>query len=331
MKNRFEQINSDSGELMGYSLEINDERKSVLQVVSYPGFKSKTQIKNESIIYSNISSDYWGSWSLMNKQSDDFKIFPFIKSSDIEQFKLSGLEYKNYWLSYFRKAIEFSSYKFIPNGSWKMIYSESVNSDWKYQNNKVGKTNLKGHQELKEVYESENPTYSDFEISNIPIAIKQTPHEESGRVKFWRKKIKEESLPPIVLVHLSQLSNSIIIDGHSRLLASIIEGVPPKLIILYPTIEQEISPDINRADKRAKALVKQFEKNPNLKLEQMNKLLISFYDDRPWLVRRTKAKFSKDEEQWNLEVKNFIKQLNLAEEVDRIEKETNEETGYNKV
>lgn len=331
MKSRIEQINSDSGEIMGFSFEIIDERESVLQVVSYPGFKSKTQIKNENIIYSNISSDYWGSWSLINKQSDDFLIFPFIKSSDIEQFKLSGIEYKTFWLSYFRKAIEFSPYKFIPNGNWKMLYSESVNKDWKYQNNKVGQTNLKGHQQLKEVYESENPKYSDFEINNIPIAIKKIPYEKSGRVKFWRKKIKEEALPPIILVHLSQISNSIIIDGHSRLLASIIEDVPPKLIILYPTIQQEIKPDINQADKRAKALIKQFEKNPKLKLEQMNKLLISFYDDRPWLIRRTKAKFNKDEEQWNFEVKKLIKQLNLAEEIDRIENEINEKTGYNKV
>ena len=82
---------------------------------------------------------------------------------------------------------------------------------------------------------------------------------------------------------------------------------------------------------RAKALIKQFETNPNLKLKQMNQLLISFYDDRPWLVRRTTAKFNKDENQWNFEVKKLIEELNLSVEIDRIENEINEETGYNKL
>ena len=330
MKNKIEHIESDSGDFLGYSLEINDERESVLQVVSYPGFKCKTQIKTQNVIYSNITSDYWGSWSIMNKLSDEIQILPFIKSSDIEQFQLSGLDYRNYWLSYFRKIIETSPIKFTPNGSWKMLYSESLNRDWKYLNNRVGQTDLKGHQQLDEVYDSENPTYSDFEIDNIPIAIKQTPFKDSGRIKFWRKKIKEDSLPPIILIHLSQLSNSIIIDGHSRLLASIIEDVPPKLIILYPTTEQEIKPDLEQAVIRAKALDTQFGKNPILKLEQMNQLLISFYDDRPWLVRRTNAKFNKDEEQWNNEVRKLIEQLNLGEEINRIENEINGKTGYNK-
>ena len=62
----------------------------------------------------------------------------------------------------------------------------------------------------------------------------------------------------------------------------------------------------------------------------MNQLLISFYDDRPWLVRRTNAKFNKDEEQWNNEVRKLIEQLNLGEEINRIENEINGKTGYNK-
>lgn len=331
MKNRIQQINNDSGEFKGYTLEVNDERQSVIKVVSFPGYKIKTQINNQDTIYSNITTDYWGSWSLIKRLSEEEKMFPFIKSQDIEQYKLTGIEYKEYWSNHIRKCIESSEFKIIPNGTWQMVFSESSKGDWKYPNNKIGQTNLKGQQQLNDVFTSENPKYSDFEIDNIPIAIKETPYEDSGRVKFWRKKIREESLPPIVLMHLSQLSNSMIIDGHSRLMASILENVPPKLIILYPTIEQKIKPDLTQADKRAKALVKQYETNPNLKLEQVNQLLISFYDDRPWLVRRTAAKFNKDENQWNLEVKRLIEELNLSVEIDRIENEINEETGYNKL
>lgn len=331
MKNRIHQINSESGEFLGYTIEINTDEESAIQVVSFPGYKIKTQINNQNTIYSNIASDYWGSWSIINKLSKEEQIFPFIKSSEIEQYKLGRIHYKDYWLNQIRRKIESSEIKIIPNGTWQMLYSESIKGDWKYQNIKVGQTNLKGQQQFNEVFISENPKYSDFEVDNIPIAVKEIPNKESGRVKFWRKKVKEGTLPPIVLMHLSQLSNSIIIDGHSRLMASILENVPPKLIILYPTINQEIKPDLQQANKRAKALVKQYESNPNLKLEQMNQLLISFYDDRPWLVRRTVAKFNKDESQWDLEVKRMIEELNLSDKINRIENEINEETGYNKL
>jgi len=331
MKNRIKQINSESGEFIGYTFEIKEEQDSLIQVVSFPGNKIKTQINNLNTIYSNIAPDYWGAWSIVNKLSEEAQIFPFIKSSDIEQYKLAGMDYKDYWLNQIRRSIELSQIKIIPNGTWQMLYSESSKGDWKYQNNIVGQTELKGQQQLNEVFKSENPIYSDFEIDNVPIAIKKTPFKESGRVKFWRKKVKEGTLPPIVLLHLSQLSNAIIIDGHSRLKASILENVPPKLIILYPTIEQEIKPDQIQADKRAEALLKQYGTNPNLKIEQMNQLLISFYDDRPWLVRRTTAKFNKDENQWNHEVKALIDELKLSDEIEKIENEINEETGYNNV
>lgn len=331
MKNKIQQINSDSGEFIGYTLEVNEKQESVIQVVSFPGYKIKTQILNQDIIYSNIAFDYWGSWSIINKLKEEEQIFPHIKSVEIEQYKLEGIDYKDYWLNHIRRSIESSQNKIVPNGTWQMLYSESIKRDWKYLNNKLGKNYLKGHQQLDEVFKSENPIYSDFEIANIPIAIKGKPIEESGRVKFWRKKVKEGTLPPIILMHLSQLSNSVIVDGHSRLFASILEDIPPKLIILYPTTEQEIKPDLEQAEKRAKALVKQFETNPKLKIEQMNQLLISFYDDRPWLIRRTTAKFNKDEKQWNEEFKKLIKSLNLEEEIDRKESEINEETGYNKL
>lgn len=331
MKNRIQQINSESGEFKGYTLEINERQESVIQVVSFPGYKIKTQIKNQNTIYSNIASDYWGSWSILNKLSEEERIFPFITSKDIEQYKLSGIEYSDYWLNHIRRCIESNEFKLIPNGTWQMLFSKSSQGDWKYLNNKVGNTHLKGHQQLDEVFKTENPIYSDFEVANIPIAIKATPFEESGRVKFWRKKVRERTLPPIVMMHLSQLSNSIILDGHSRLLASILENVPPNLIILYPTTQQENKPNLEQADKRANALVKQYQTNPKLKLEQMNQLLISFYDDRPWLARRTTSKFNKDEKQWNAEVKQLIEQLNLKTEINRIENEINEETGYNKL
>ena len=84
--------------------------------------------------------------------------------------------------------------------------------------NKVGNTHLKGHQQLDEVFKTENPIYSDFEVANIPIAIKATPFEESGRVKFWRKKVREGTLPPIVMMHLSQLLYATFYDNHWLLL-----------------------------------------------------------------------------------------------------------------
>ena len=48
MKNRIKQINSESGEFIGYTLEIKEEQDSLIQVVSFPGISDINARLNQS-------------------------------------------------------------------------------------------------------------------------------------------------------------------------------------------------------------------------------------------------------------------------------------------
>ena len=47
---------------------------------------------------------------------------------------------------------------------------------------------------------------------------------ESGRVKWWRKKARDKTLPPVLLWWFSGLRAYFVLDGHDRLLAAFLEG-----------------------------------------------------------------------------------------------------------
>ena len=67
------------------------------------------------------------------------------------------------------------------------------------------------------------------------IALK-THHAEDGRLKYWRKRARQNQLPPVLAYELAALSDRwLILDGHLRLAAALAEGQLPPLIIIQAT------------------------------------------------------------------------------------------------
>ena len=67
------------------------------------------------------------------------------------------------------------------------------------------------------------------------IALK-THHAEDGRLKYWRKRARQNQLPPILVYELTALSSRwLILDGHLRLTAALAEGQLPPLIVIQAT------------------------------------------------------------------------------------------------
>lgn len=56
----------------------------------------------------------------------------------------------------------------------------------------------------------------------------------AGRIKAWRKHAARATLPPIVLLYVSVLGAYVVCDGHDRLHAALLEGVPPPLLAFWP-------------------------------------------------------------------------------------------------
>ena len=64
------------------------------------------------------------------------------------------------------------------------------------------------------------------------IALK-THHAEDDRLKYWRKRARQNQLPPVLVYELTALSDCwLILDGHLRLAAALAEGQLPPLIVI---------------------------------------------------------------------------------------------------
>ncbi|NJK31849.1 MAG: hypothetical protein HC927_05205, partial [Deltaproteobacteria bacterium] len=86
------------------------------------------------------------------------------------------------------------------------------------------------------------------------LALRARPDEHEGRVKMWRKQARIGRLPPIVVWWISGLDCWVLIDGHRRLLAAVLEGREVEVIgvysfhdIWYPTEEAIAKIELERA------------------------------------------------------------------------------------
>lgn len=61
---------------------------------------------------------------------------------------------------------------------------------------------------------------------------------EGGRVKSWRKLARDGTLPPVLLLYVDILAKWLVLDGHVRLRAALLEGVEPPLLGLWPFIDR---------------------------------------------------------------------------------------------
>jgi hypothetical protein len=134
----------------------------------------------------------------------------------------------------------------------------------------------------------------DFHDDLPPLALRPLSAETDGRVKFWRKAFREGYLPPVLLLWISGLFRYVILDGHDRLLAALLEGHAPPLLALLPLSESAYDIDLRKREAITQAVESALEASPTrgrrpTSVEVANRLLIEAYDDRPNLTVTSQA------------------------------------------
>ncbi|MFE0644934.1 hypothetical protein ACFW2Y_25480 [Streptomyces sp. NPDC058877] len=71
------------------------------------------------------------------------------------------------------------------------------------------------------------------------LPLRPMPDADDGRVKAYRKQVREGTLPPVLLWWVSGLDCHLVLDGHARLAASIAESVEPPLLQLHRTLPND--------------------------------------------------------------------------------------------
>ena len=92
------------------------------------------------------------------------------------------------------------------------------------------------------------------------IALK-THHAEDGRLKYWRKRARQNQLPPVLVYELPALSDRwLILDGHLRLAAALAEGQLPPLIVIQATTARHSRQTAAEHESAKAAALSQYEK-----------------------------------------------------------------------
>lgn len=73
------------------------------------------------------------------------------------------------------------------------------------------------------------------------VPLREPSPAEDGRVKSWRKFARAGALPPALLLYVDLLGKWLVIDGHDRIHAALLEGGAPPLLGLWPVHEQVLA------------------------------------------------------------------------------------------
>lgn len=151
--------------------------------------------------------------------------------------------------------------------------------------------------------------------SHALLPMRLPSREDSGRVKAWRKRAREGTLPPVLVHFIGALDMFALLDGHDRYAAALAEGVPVPW--LHATA-MTLSP-VGLDERKQAAIVREVERLSGLErpppTTSINALYAGAFDDRPWPSRMSYGRLlAGGARKWDEEVARRLSTLGLSEE-----------------
>lgn len=262
---------------------------------------------NQSVFWAAIEDRCYGVWVARNfTNTKKSHFFPSIPSHIIQQASsLSNDEKSQFWSRYFIKNISKAEFSFLYPGTWRISQAKL---EWEYQESKVYEKWVIN--ETKIAFEQPPLVHLDWGISgngNL-VALKPKSPKDSDRVKWWRKCIQAGNCPPVLAWFITSLDAFIIIDGHDRLQAHLLENKLPEIYVIHSLKEYFFSQSSFRQEKIIKGLEIR-EKDPfkrQLTIEEKNTILLKAFENGPYQDPYTAGTAKHGfEEQWLKEIGIF--------------------------
>lgn len=288
-------------------LEVSQKettKKETLKLYSGGNRRLKVCIQDKAVLYASFDLSHQESWALRTNNSD-FKVIDQIQSSEVELAQKSEFGREQYWTRFFAKKLFTHDFNLTSHSRFRL---RCLNSEIKkHQTNTWSGTGT--------IYDSElSFTKSPFRMVDWMISsnawslitLKDEAHIELGKLKWWRKKVIESAIPPVLTYFIPTLDSYIVLDGHLRLQACLLEKSPIPFITVETILEEQIPGDPEwraQLHKNIEARNNHKWKKP-LSVDAMNKFLVLGYDSSyTRRVTYSKGNDTKDfEEKWLNEV-----------------------------
>ena len=278
------------------------------------GGRNRLKLSNaeHTIFWATIEHDYYGVWLLSNHAFfNKYGCFINPISSALINYTMEEPEYAGYWARFFMESLQNSNSCFLNDGTWELSLSDMRQPDRKLPAWKISN--------LPKTYQQTQPAYIDNGASGsfTIIPLKPQPQISEGRLQWWRKKVREGTCPPILTWYINSLKAFVLIDGHYRLQASLMENRTPAIMVLtevlttQETLDKSVQESVLRnIEARQNQSIKK-----KMSVEEINNLLIRIFDDRPDLRPITKSLGKYDFEKiWVKEVLEVATHIAVDEE-----------------
>jgi len=145
--------------------------------------------------------------------------------------------------------------------------------------------------------------------------LRALSREDDPRVKAWRKRARDGSLPPLLLAWSSSLGLFFLLDGHDRLRAARLEQKPVSAFALWPVETVPIAPDPKKQEavwRSFEEILEDPERRQRIPTSTFNAALLSAYEtaflrstQRVWPLPQGRAR-------WAREVRRRLTALGVA-------------------
>ncbi|MFJ2320907.1 hypothetical protein [Pseudomonas sp. NPDC087817] len=320
---------------VGLSVEVKRSKSSKppLHLLSGNNARMKLMLNDVPLFWGTIATSYYGAWLVRNPQpiQADSPSVPAIGSADVqEHFELPPDQRIRGWCRYFINKLMENQADFLYPGHWvarPMLphagrsKSGDGSSGWYFSTLPDASSHLpnwyaRGEGILDNV-QAQTVHWLDWDLGHIIGVHAVDPL--AGRLKWWRKKAREGSLPPVLLWYVGGLCSYVIIDGHYRLQAALDEDVQPTFIVVSSTDARQVKLCEETQQRVFSSLMMQNAKNPDFDVRTLNQALINTFDDRPYHRAGTHAWAGiASDQQWVAEVTSFLKEQGTADNLDDI-------------
>jgi len=321
-------IEADSGHWLGLQVEVaggvnpRASRKPEIRLETCFPQRIKLVQGPTSLLWATVCENHYGVRILKSMEAFT-PVIPHgvLGSAQIE--KISALEENRRlpaWSRFFAQTLATASAaSFLYPGLWYFKAAPSQNGQWSF-GSKPQDSGLLGSWHIGDVQQALYKEAADtvswgFQGNNELICLRPPVPADDGRLKWWRKKVREQTLPPILIWYLSCLDAYVLIDGHCRLQACVLENQPPDFLVAFSAQKEAVQHDAAVQEQIIASLHRpQIAPRKHLSTEAANAVLIRAFDDRPLLSPKTHGWVSFSSElQWLSEVNAKLKALGRAD------------------
>jgi len=321
---------------LGVEVQPNATDKPPLYLRTGANARIKLMHHDTPLFWATLARDHGGVWLVRNPLAEgaECRLLAPIDSATVEQHAALAPERRiKAWSRYFVSRLSDSARHFLTPGFWlaQGLLPEPDSTargldNWRFSSRDDALTHLPNWRLYGEDFldnlQPQPLEWIDWWHGGGKLIGLHRVDAEAGRLKWWRKKAREGSLPPVLLWYVGGLASYVVIDGHYRLQAALAENLAPAFIVLSATRVRDFALSPEHQQRVMDSLRKRGDtvpRNQALSTDNLNRVLIQAFDDRPQYRSATQAWASHEpDSQWCDEVRQCLSGQGLEQELEAV-------------